>query len=372
MKYIVTESQYRKLNEEVGVPTNIVEIAQKLFDKMMLKLKPNVNLGMFLHKPITLKGDFQINNYKFNTIQLKFNVESLDDYTVDENNRKKVFLLGMTQISSIEMTNDFNYTSNREMNKIDLSINMAIDNDATAQDVIDEFKKERTVMVSSLAHEIKHAYDEFADPKVNIGKRVDYKIGSRRQFGDIKPLNTLLNYMYFAHTTENLVRATEIFAALEEEGITKAEFYKFLTNHKVYDAYRTGSNLTFEDLKKDLKSMAPKIKETFDNNDISYPKNASDDDMVELALMQFFKVLLTWKASDMREFLSDNFFESMMGFHGDKQKYFDRYLSKITRFGGDYEKFFKYEINQTRNICLKMTKKLSKLYSLLKEKNNPL
>ena len=68
MKYIVTESQYKKLNEEVGVPTNIVEIAQKLFDKIMSKLKPNVNLGMFLHKPITLKGDFQINDYKFNTL----------------------------------------------------------------------------------------------------------------------------------------------------------------------------------------------------------------------------------------------------------------------------------------------------------------
>lgn len=372
MKYIVTESQYEKLNEEVGVPTNIVEIAQKLFDKIMSKLKPNVNLRMFLHKPITLKGDFQINDYKFNTIKVIFNVDSLDDYNVDENNTQKVYLLGMTQLSSVEMTDDFNYTSNRKMNKIDLSITMAIDNDTTAQDVIDEFKKERTVMVSSLAHEIKHAYDEFADPKVNTEKRVDYKIGSRRKFGDIKPLNTLLNYMYFAHTTENLVRATEIFAALKEEGITKAEFYKFLTNHKVYDAYRTGSNLTFENLKKDLKLMVPKIKETFDDNDINYPKNASDDDMVELALMQFFKVLLTWKANDMREFLTKDMFEGIFGFSMEKQKRFDRYLSKITRFGGDYEKFFEYEINKIRYICLKMTKKLSKLYSLLKEKNNPL
>jgi hypothetical protein len=122
MKYIVTESQYKKLNEEVGVPTNIVEIAQKLFDKIMSKLKPNVNLGMFFHKPITLKGDFQINDYKFNTIQLIFNVESLDDYNVDANSIKKVHLLGMTQLSSVEMTKDFNYTYNRKMNKIDLSI----------------------------------------------------------------------------------------------------------------------------------------------------------------------------------------------------------------------------------------------------------
>jgi hypothetical protein len=60
--------------------------------------------------------------------------------------------------------------------------------------------------------------------------------------------------------------------------------------------------------------------------------------------------------------------EGVFGFMGKKQKYFEKYLNSVERFGDDYEKFFKYEINQTRKICLKMTKKLSKLYSLLKEK----
>ena len=91
--------------------------------------------------------------------------------------------------------------------------------------------------------------------------------------------------------------------------------------------------------------------------------------MVDLTLVQFFKTLLQWKAGSMREFLSDDFMESFFGFRGDQQRYYAKYLSKITRFGGDYERFFRYEINQTRNICLKMTKKLSKLYSLIKDKN---
>jgi hypothetical protein len=91
--------------------------------------------------------------------------------------------------------------------------------------------------------------------------------------------------------------------------------------------------------------------------------------MVEVTLEVFFKTLLQWKAGGMRDFLTDDFMEELFGFRGAKQRYFDKYLSKITRFGNDYEKFFKYEINQTRNICLKMTKKLSKLYSLIKDKN---
>jgi hypothetical protein len=175
--------------------------------------------------------------------------------------------------------------------------------------------------------------------------------------------------MYFAHTTENLVRATELYAALEESGITKKDFYKFITNHKVYENYRKGANLTYQGLKEDLKEIIPLIKQTFDDNDIDYPGNITDDEMVELTLTQFFKILLKWKARDMQGFLTNDFMEELFGFRGAKQRYFDKYLSKITRFGEDYERFFRYEINQTRNICFKMMKKISKIYSLIKDKN---
>jgi hypothetical protein len=176
--------------------------------------------------------------------------------------------------------------------------------------------------------------------------------------------------MYFAHTTENLVRATELYAALEESGITKKDFYKFITNHKVYENYKNGANLTYEGLKEDLKEIIPLIKETFDDNDIDYPQDASDDEIIEFTLQQYFKILLKWKGGLMNDFLSNgDFMEKLFGFKGAKQRYFDKYLSKITRFGDDYERFFRYEINQTRNICFKMMKKISKIYSLIKDKN---
>ena len=369
MKIRIKESQYTKLNEAVGVPTNIVEVAQELYDKIISSLNPNDNINSFIKKKITLKGDFQINDYKFKTIKVSFSVDDINDYTNPDGELPRILLQGMTHHGKVKMNAKFNYEVDQNMNKVELSITFAIDSDVTTQEVIDEFKKERVIMVSSLAHELKHAYDESVDPIVKTHKRVDYKIGSQRKFGNIPPLNNLLGYMYFAHTTENLVRATELYAALEESGITKKDFYKFITNHKVYENYKKGANLSYEKLREDLKLIIPQIKETFDDNNIDYPENISDDDMVDLTLVQFFKTLLQWKAGSMREFLSDDFMESFFGFRGAKQRYYDKYLSKITRFGGDYERFFRYEINQTRNICLKMTKKLSKLYSLIKDKN---
>ena len=369
MKIRIKESQYIKLNEAVGVPTNIVEVAQQLYDKIISEIKPNDDIKSFINKKIKLKGTFQINDYKFKTIKVIFDVDDINDYNNPEGELPRIQLLGMSHRGKVKINAKFNYDSVHNMNNVDLSIKFAIDNDVTTQEVIDEFKKEKTLMVSSLAHELKHAYDDYVKPTVNTHQRVDYKIGSQRKFGNIPPLNNLLGYMYFAHTTENLVRATELYAALEENGITKKDFYKFITNHKVYENYKKGANLSYEKLREDLKTIIPQIKETFDDNDIDYPENASDDEMVNITLQQFFKTLLQWKAGSMKEFLSDNFFEAMIGFSGNKQRYFDKYLDKITRFGEDYERFFKYEINQTRNICFKMTKKLSKLYSLLKDKN---
>lgn len=370
MKIRIKESQYTKLNEAVGVPTNIVEVAQQLYDKMMLELNPKKNLHSLLNKDIVLKGGVQINDYKFKSIKISFNVDDINDYNLPEGQNPKVLMTSMTHHGKVEMNAKFNYERRQDINNVELSINFAIDNDTTTQEVIDEFKKERTLMISSLAHELKHAYDESVKPIVNTHKRVDYQIGSQRRFGDIPPLNDLLGYMYFAHTTENLVRATELYAALEESGISKKDFYKFITNHRVYENYKKGANLTYEGLKEDLKEIIPLIKETFDDNDIDYPQDASDDEMVEFTLQQFFKILLQWKGGLMNDFLSDgDFMEKMFGFRGAKQRYFDKYLSKITRFGGDYDRFFRYEINQTRNICFKMMKKISKIYSLIKDKN---
>lgn len=369
MKIKIKESQYTKLNEAVGVPTNIVSVAQQLYNKMMSELKPTSNLRSQFKKTITLKGDFQINEYKFKTIKLYFNIQNIDDYEFGDTEKPKVLLNGMTHHGKVKINAKFNFEASGNPNKIELSITFAISQDATSQDIINEFNKERTLVVSSLAHELKHAYDESVDPLLQTHKRVDYKVGVQRGFGDIPPLNKLLNYMYFAHTTENLVRATELYTALEESGISKKDFYKFITNHKVYVAYRDGANLTYDGLKEDLKLVIPRIKKTFEDNKIDYPENASDDEMVELTLQKFFETLLKWKAGTMKEFLTQDYMEEWFGFKGAKQRYFDKYLSIITRFGEDYERFFRYEINQTRNICLKMTKKLSKIYSLIKDKN---
>ena len=356
------------LTEAVGVPTNIVNIARQVYENIMSKIDTNTDIQKVLDKDITLKGDFQINDYRFSKINVEFHLENLDNYNLNGQDIK-IIVLGMTHRGTVKMVKNFNYVSTTERDKVKLFINLAVNRQTTMEDLITEFTKEKVVLVSSLAHELKHAYDDVMNPNVKTPGRVTYQIGSQRSFGGIEPLNKFLRYMYFAHTTENLVRATELQATLEQLEISREDFYKFITNHMVYVMYRDGIHFSYENLREELLNVIPQIKETLDDNNIQYPENGTDEEIVDFTLHEFYETLVNWKEDIMRHMLTDDFIEAFMGFQGRKKKYFERYLNSINRFGDDYVKFLKYETKQINQICLKMTKKLSKLYSLIKDKN---
>lgn len=368
MKLKINETQYTTLTEAVGVPTNIVNIARQVYDNIMSKINNGTNIQKFLDKDIVLKGDFQINDYSFSKINVEFNLENLDDYNLKSQDTKLI-VLGMTHRGTVEMAKNFNYVSTTQRDKVNLFINLAVNRQTTMEDLINEFTKDKVTLVSSLAHELKHAYDDVMNPNVPTPGRVTYQIGSQRSFGNIPPLNKFLHYMYFAHTTENLVRATELQATLEELEISRDDFYKFITNNQTYVMYRDGIHFTYEYLREELLKVIPKIKETFDDNNIRYPENGTDEEIVDFTLHEFYKTLINWKGGIMNTLLTNDFIEAFMGFQGRKKKYFEKYINSINRFGDDYERFFRYETKQINQICLKMTKKISKIYSLIKNKN---
>jgi hypothetical protein len=368
MKIRINETQYITLTEAAGVPTNIVEVARQIYNHIMSLLKPSIDIEDFLTNEINLIGNFKINEYNFSKVNVEFRLNNLNDYQLTDKNIKLI-ILGMAQRGTREIFKNYNFVSTTNPNTVNLFINLAVNNETTTQDLIDSFNKDRVVVVSSLAHELKHAYDDVKQPIIKTPERVNYDIGSEKSFGDIQPINEFLRFMYFAHTTENLVRSTELYASLEELGITREEFYKFITNSNVYREYKQGSHFTYEHLRNELLKVIPEIKNTFDHNNIVYPNHATDDEIVDFTLKQFYKTLLNWKGGVMREILTTDFFEQFIGFDDKKEEYFKKYIKRISRFGDDYEKFFKYETKQINYICHKMMKKISKIFSLIKDKN---
>ena len=367
MRIKIKENQYITLTEAVGVPSNIVNISKQVYDNIISILKPNIDVWDFLDNEIILKGNFTINDYNFSSIELEFKLDDINDYRT--NDSVNMLVLGMTHRGTVEMMKTFDYVTNTERKNIKLFINLSVRNILTTKELIDSLKTERAVIVSSLSHELMHAYDNIKRRLVKTSNRVTYSIGQEKGFANIQPLNDFISYMYFAHITENLVRSTEIYTLLDELGVSKKEFYNFLTNTEVYKKYKRGYELTYEQLRKELLTDIPNIKKVFDNNNIVYSKNDSDDKIVDICLSEFFRVMKIWKGHSMEKFLTQNMYEEMFGFGGDKKKFFEKYLNKVNKFGDDYVGFFKYEISKLNHICFKMMKKLSKLYSLINNEN---
>jgi len=67
--------------------------------------------------------------------------------------------------------------------------------------------------------------------------------------------------------------------------------------------------------------------------------------------------------------LTSNVFEQMFGFEGDKDKFFRKYVAQTSKFGDDYDAYFRNEEKYFHRVATMMIKKLAKLYAMAK--NNP-
>jgi hypothetical protein len=178
-------------------------------------------------------------------------------------------------------------------------------------------------------------------------------------------LNDFLFYSYFIHSIENVVRPTEVASELKSDNISKKDFLKFLINSETYKNLKNAQNFTYEGLKESLYQYIPNIKQQMDEEDFDY-EGMSDNEIIDLILKIFLINLSNWKGDEMYKRLISNPLEMILGFKGEKDKFFRRFIGYIQKFGDNYEKFFKTEEKRFHFVATKMIKKISKLYDMAK------
>ena len=98
-----------------------------------------------------------------------------------------------------------------------------------------EFTKEKVKTTSIMAHEIMHRFNKQKQKTDLIGRGAEYQTysSSGLNFG-IPVINDFMRYSYYIQGAENLVRPPEIATRMIESGITKEQFYNFLTEDETY------------------------------------------------------------------------------------------------------------------------------------------
>ena len=382
MKFIITESQYNLLNESLGVPDNILDAAEKLYDRVEGHVKTideteeeyeftgDLDFEIGDKKKVKIDGyDLTIKTEKFNGYDEKPQVISMAvsaSFAFDREKLKKV-----TEPST----------------HLDFSITFAVAEDWEPYELFEAMEKDKVNQVASLAHELKHKYDKQVKPTALVGHDAEYQATQAKDnFGIPVIDHEFFRNLYFVSMIENLVRPTEIASQIKSLGITKSGFLKFLQNERVYKELTEIKNFTFDHFISELKNQMFRVDALLEHIGED-PSEMSDDEKIKRVLeivyisivntrMQFFM--------DMTSKGTDNFIEfgQQMGILPDFMKDEAIALSKVNEvrqnflnFTKRYEKnpikFFKDECKKFNRVADQLLRKVSKLYDMAKDDEQP-
>lgn len=379
---LITESQLRLITEALGVPDNILDAADMLYDIVEQDIK-SINT---IQDDYTFDGEinFELGDkkkIKIDSYELKVNIEEIED----EEGVLDIISMGMG--GSFGFNRDNFMKENQPSTKLELSITFAVGENWSPEGLIDKMEEERDDHVSSLAHEIKHKYDKQSKQFGLIGPDAEYQATQRRgNFGIPAIDRVFYRHMYYIHAIENLVRPTEVAYSLKRKNITKSQFKEFLENNRVYKELVEIKNFTFYDFISQLKEQEERLDKLLEhvNED---PSNMTIDEKINRVLELVYIDLVNNKMQlfvTMTEHAMDDFlrFGGQLGLlpSGAEEKIKalektdeirQKFLSQTIKYEKNPTKFFEVEFEKFQYVANKMLKKISKLYDMAKDDEQP-
>jgi len=370
---LVTENQLRLITEALGVPDSLLVIAEEVFVMVALHLKS-----------ITEKEDeYVFHNYpnyelggkkkiKIEEIETTVNIEHFPKHT------------GKPEIISMGMGQSFHFDRDVKLKKIvpsvtaELEVTFVVGDEWEPEDLYWAYVKGKDKHLPAIAHELKHKYDKQVKELDLIGRDAEYQTTQRYgNFGIPAIDHKFMRYLYYAHMTENLVRPVEIASEMRLDNVTKSQFYKFLTNNRVYQELQEIKNFTFEDFVRMIGESMGRVDNLLDHfgDDTS---NMTDDQKIERVLELVYINLVNNKmeifmdmTSNRREEL-ENQLRQMMGqsvdpMKGDIGDVRQKFFNYITKFRDKPIEFFKSEIENLNYTANKILKRISKLYAMAQD-----
>jgi hypothetical protein len=378
MKIIITESQLNLINEALGVPNNILDAADMLYDiverdiKSIRDIQDEYNFDGELEFELGDKKKIKIDSY---TLTVK--IEEIED----EEGVLDIVSMGMG--GAFGFNRDVYMKENEPSTILGLTITFAVGENWKPEGLIEKMEEDKDEHVASLAHEIKHKYDKQSKQFGLIGQDAEYQATQRRGIFGIPVIDRVFfRYLYYISGIENLVRPTEVAYKLKRKNITKSQFKEFLENNVVYKELVEIKNFTFEDFINQLKESEDRLDALIEHIGDD-PSDMTIDEKIKIVLevsyidlvnnrMQMFMTMTEHGMDDVIKFgtqlgilppeLEGNL-EGIQKTDAIRQKF----LKYAMKYEKNPTKFFEDEIENFQYIANKMLKKISKLYAMAKD-----
>ena len=377
MKIIITESQCRIINEALGVPDNILNAAEELFNIVAQNIK-SIN---YKSDDYNFEGDVDIElgyNKKIviDHYELLVDVKNYDGYEGD------------VDIASMGMSQTFKFDKDIMMKKIkpstnaSLTITYVVPEEWEPNQLYDALMNNKNEHLASIAHEIKHKYDKQSKRIDLIGRDVKYTANQSISTFAIPVIDQkFFRYLYYISIAENLVRPTEVASKLKSENITKSQFRGFLENNRVYKELMEVKNFTYEKLIEGMYERMDRVDALLDhiNEDTS---QMTEQEKIKRVLELVYINLANIKLETFDEMVSSKedglkqFFKQLMGgvpsfMSDDNEKNMEqlrqKFINSVIKYEKDPLKFFQVECEKFNYVATKMLKKIGKLYAMAKD-----
>jgi len=383
MKIILTESQFRVLQEAVGVPEGILQAGEDLYNIVSDELK-TIDYTEENYKFEVEDKELIISDVTFDNINIEIKVEEIEDLPFEH-----------PMIASMGVGNEFNFDEgvmlqvNAKSSTINLVVNFIAPEGWEPEDLYKEFTREKEQTVSVMSHEIMHRFHRQKQEHELIGGTADYNVYSSGglRFG-IPVINDFMRYSYFIQHSENVVRPTEIASRMMQKGIKKQDFYDFMVNDEVFTELKRIREFSYD-------YLMERLYEEMDSVDglISHaggdPDSMNDEEKIKSVLELVYINLVNAKVDTF-----DNFFYShsekmaqMFGGGGlfssifgqikppneEKEKVRRKFINHVSKYQNREMDFFKDECERFNYVATNLMKKISKIYALLpdeKEQTN--
>ena len=378
MKIIISENQLRLLNEALGVPDNILEAADKLYDVVINNLK-TIN---------TTENEYNFDGRFIIVIGDKKKV-ILNSYTLKIVTQEIPNEEGVLDITSMAMGARFAFNRDKFLKEIepsgtvDLTITFAVGENWEPNQLYEKLEDERDEQVASLAHELKHKYDKQVKTFSKVGSDAKYQATQQKGTFAIPVIDNLFyRYMYFIHGAENLVRPTEVAYSMKRKNITKSQFKDFIENNRVYKELLEIRNFTFEDFISELEEQEERMDKLIEHIGED-PSNMTIKEKIDRVL-EIVYIDLVNNRMDLFVKMTQHGMDDMLKFgaqigllpkdlHGDVEKLKktdqvrQKFLNQTVKYQNNPTKFFEDEFEKFNYVANKMIKKIIKLYSMAED-----
>jgi hypothetical protein len=375
---VITENQLKLITEALGVPNEILEAAEMLYDIVEQDIKSIDSI----EDEYEFDGDIEFelggkHQVMIDSYELKVNIEKIrgEEGVLD--------IISMGMGGGFAFNRDVYMKETEPSTTLDLTITFAVGENWEPEGLIKKMEEERDEHVASLAHELKHKYDKQSKKFGLIGPDALYQATQRRGNFGIPVLDgVFFRYMYYIHGIENLVRPVEVASSMKSKNITKSQFREFIENNRVYKELVQIKNFTFQDFINQLKESEDRL-DALLNHIGEDPSNMTIDQKIDRVLevayidlvnnrMEMFVRMTEHHMDDMLRFGAQlGVLPSRLDKGVEKLKKTDEIRQKFLKYVMKYEKnptkFFEDEIENFQYIANKMIKKISKVYGLAKD-----